>query len=163
MPNRIDTALVCINGHIITDSIQVDPKPDMKFCDKCGDQLISECQKCSAKIQGREYIPDIMGPRIVHLHYVKPYCYNCGNPYPWLKSKLDAAKELAELIDEISEEEKEILSRSIDEIIIDSPKTEVAALKFKKIISKVGKSAAESFKSILIDVVSEAAKKQLWP
>ena len=115
MPNRIDTAQVCINGHIITDSIQVDPKPEIKFCEKCGSELITQCQHCKSNIKGREFIPDLMDARIVNLYNVKPYCYDCGKPYPWLESKLDAAKELSDLIDDISDEEKEILSKSIDE------------------------------------------------
>jgi hypothetical protein len=163
MSNRIDTAQICLNGHIITDSIQIDPKPEFKFCANCGAELITECKHCNARIKGREIIPDLMGSRIIHLHNVKPYCYNCGSPYPWLESKLETAKELAQEIDEISDDEKEIITKSIDDLVRDSPKTEVSALRFKKIVSKIGKPIADALKDILVDVVSETAKKTLWP
>lgn len=163
MPDRYDTAQVCINGHIITDSMQVDPKFDQNFCDSCGADLISECPNCKAYIRGRCYIPNIMGSNVVHLHNTRPFCYQCGQPYPWLDAKLKAARELAQELENISDDDKDILTQSIDEIIKDTPKTEVAAFKFKKIVSKSGQSVAEAFKNILINVVSETAKKMLWP
>ncbi len=163
MPDRYHTAQICINGHIITDSIQVDPIPGQEYCEKCGEQLITTCPNCHSELRGRRLIPDLMSARIVHLHKPPSFCFKCGKPYPWIESKLEAAKELTETLEDISDEEKEILIKSIDEIIVDTPKTEVAAINFKKIVSKVGKPIADSFKNILISTVSETAKKLLWP
>jgi hypothetical protein len=163
MSNRYDTAQICLNGHIITDSIQVDPE-DQKFCGECGASTITQCQSCDAPIRGREYIFDFLsGSRPIGLHRVAQFCYQCGEPYPWLKEKLDAAKELAQELDELSEEEKQLLTKSIDDLVKETPKTELAAIKFKKMLSKTGKETAEAFRSILIDIVSELAKKTLWP
>jgi len=47
-------------------------------------------------------------------------------------------------------------------MIRDDPRTTVAATRFKKIISNVGKATADGFKDILVDVLSETAKKILW-
>ena len=44
----------------------------------------------------------------------------------------------------------------------DSPNSPVATLRFKKIMVKVGKTAADMFKDILVSVSSEAAKKVIW-
>lgn len=163
MKKRYDTAQICINGHIITDSIQVDPE-DQKRCDKCGGVLFIECQNCGANIRGREYIPDLWsGSRPIQLHKAPQFCYQCGNPYPWLETKIQAARELAQELDNISDDEKEILVKSIDEIVIDTPKTEVAAIRLKKILSKSGQQVAEAFKNILVSVVSESVKKMIWP
>lgn len=45
----------------------------------------------------------------------------------------------------------------------DTPSTTVPATRIKKLIAKAGKGAAESFREILVDVLSETAKKMLWP
>ena len=44
----------------------------------------------------------------------------------------------------------------------DSPKTQVASLRFKKVMSKVGNSVASGVRDIVVDVLSEAAKKAIW-
>lgn len=164
MPEKYDTAQVCQNGHIITDSIQVNPKINQKFCDKCGTSLITECPHCNASIRGRKYIPDVYAKyRVINLYDVSKYCYQCGKPYPWLQTKLEAARELTHLIENITSEDIDILTNSIDDIVNDTPKTEVAAIKFKHIIQKYSKSFLDTFRNILIDVASDTAKKIIWP
>jgi hypothetical protein len=51
---------------------------------------------------------------------------------------------------------------SIDDLVASNPKTEVAAVRYKKIMSRVGREAAASMRSILTDILSEAAKKALF-
>ena len=50
----------------------------------------------------------------------------------------------------------------LDDLLHDSPMTQVAASRFKRLLSKAGHGAAESFRELLVDVVSEAAKKAIW-
>jgi hypothetical protein len=40
--------------------------------------------------------------------------------------------------------------------------THVAASRFKRLVKKAGVGAAEGFRNILIDVMSEATKKAIW-
>ena len=89
------------------------------------------------------------------------FCPDCGEPYPWTEASLKAAKELADELDNLSLEEREILKKSLDDIMVmeDTPQTPVAATRFKKLIVKAGKPAAEAFRKLLIDVASETAKK----
>ena len=87
----------------------------------------------------------------------------CGHPFPWTKSKLQAAHELAQEIDNISDEDRAILQKSIDDLVKDTPATPVAATRFKKIMVKVGQTTAGMFREILVDVLSEAAKKAMFP
>jgi hypothetical protein len=94
---------------------------------------------------------------------VPAYCHSCGKPYPWTAARIDAAKELSDELDGLTAEEKEQLKKSIDDIVVDTPRTTVAATRFKRLASKAGKGAVDSFKSILISVLSEAAKKILFP
>ena len=52
---------------------------------------------------------------------------------------------------------------SLDDLVRDTPGTTVAATRFKRIATKAGGGAASAFKEILFSVVSETAKKILWP
>jgi hypothetical protein len=155
-----DVAQICLNGHVVNDSIKVSPEDSKKFCDKCGAVTITNCLKCRQEIQGYYHVPNVLG---FHKYAAPAFCYNCGSPFPWTESRLKAAKELAREIEDLSDKEKDILEQSIDEIISDSPKTTLAALRFKKLVAKAGKVAAEALRDILVDIVSETAKKTLWP
>ncbi|MEC3471246.1 DUF2321 domain-containing protein [Bacillus tropicus] len=77
------------------------------------------------------------------------------------KTALEAAKELVQEINELSPEERELLNRSIDEIVKGGPKTVVATTRFKKNATKFGAGIGNAFRDILVDVVSESAKKML--
>ena len=71
--------------------------------------------------------------------------------------------ELAQEIDNISDEDRIVLQKSIDELAKDTPSTPVAVTRFKKIMVKAGQTTAGMFREILVDVLSEAAKKALFP
>jgi hypothetical protein len=66
-------------------------------------------------------------------------------------------------LDELTDAEKILLQASIDDLVADTPRTSVALVRFKKLMPKLGRQAAESLKSILVNVVTEAVKKQAWP
>jgi hypothetical protein len=63
----------------------------------------------------------------------------------------------------LDDNEKGILSRSLDDLVRETPNTPVAVARFKKLVAKAGGAAAEGFKSILVEVLSEVVKKQIWP
>jgi hypothetical protein len=113
------------------------------------------------KIQGEYIVPHVY---VISGSTSTPpnFCHECGNPYPWIERKLEAAKELADELDELSVEEKERLKKSLDEIIIDSPKTEIAGTRFKKIMGKVGIESYSVMKKIVTDIISETMKKTLF-
>jgi len=75
---------------------------------------------------------------------------------------LKAAQDLSDELDNLSDDEKENLKRSLDDIVRDTPQATVAAARFKKLIAKAGKTAADGFREILVDVVGEAAKRTIW-
>lgn len=69
-----------------------------------------------------------------------------------------------ELVDEsaeLSAEEKVLFSQSIDDIIRDSPNSTLAATRFKRLMAKMSKHTVEGVRSILIDIITEGAKKAL--
>jgi hypothetical protein len=57
--------------------------------------------------------------------------------------------------------EKEALSKSLDDLVKDTPQTQVAATRFKKLLSKVSKEGGTALREILVSVLSETAKKTL--
>lgn len=55
------------------------------------------------------------------------------------------------------------MKKSFDDIMLDTSQTPVAATRYKRLVAKAGKVAADAFRDILVDVLSEAAKKIIWP
>ena len=80
------TAQICLNGHARSSL----SKNVEKFCSECGAETIQQCPNCKNLIRGKEDIPGVADFTSYH---VPKYCYNCGRPYPWTQSKLDAMKE----------------------------------------------------------------------
>jgi hypothetical protein len=152
-----DVAQICQNGHIVNGGFIDYPQHNQNFCEHCGSATITKCPDCNTTIRG--YYRGSMT-----LSYIVPsFCINCGQPYLWTKAKLQAAHELAQEIENISDEDRIILQKSIDELVKDSPSTPVAVTRFKKIMVKVGQTTAGMFREILVGVLSEAAKKALFP
>ena len=152
-----DIAQICLNGHLANGSFVRRPQFNEDFCESCGSPTITNCPECKSPIRGY-YIGGGMS-----IYTTPSFCIKCGQPYPWTKSKLQAAHELAKEIDNISDEDRVVLQKSIDELVKDTPSTPVAATRFKKIMVKVGQTTAGMFREILVDVLSEAAKKALFP
>ena len=152
-----DTAQICIKGHVVNSMSKSHPEHNKKFCDKCGEPTITNCQKCNAPIKG--YYHYLYNHPLYSPNLPSSFCPECGKPYPWTEAKLKAAKELTDLLEDLSAEEREILKKSFDAIISDTPQTAVAANKIKILIAKVGKIAAEQLRQFIVDIASETAKK----
>lgn len=154
------TMLVCRNGHVITDQLEIAGCDD-KFCNECGAPTITKCPTCNAKIRG-----DSMGGGVVFLGYSTPapkYCSECGSPFPWTESTIEALKELAEFDDALNAEDAKALAESVESTLSETPKTKVAAVKVKKILGKAGEETAKAARDLLVDVMAETAKRTIWP
>jgi len=155
-----DTALVCLSGHMVNHSMKRDPECNTKFCKKCGEKAIWQCIHCEHDIQGNYHYPGVvaLGPQ-------KPpgFCHNCGQPYPWTGRTLEAAKELIGMADSLSPTEKQDFDRAVSDLMKEGPRTGLAAEKFKRYCKQAGKAVGEGVYKIVIDVVSETAKKILIP
>ena len=79
------------------------------------------------------------------------------------QSASKAASELTELQEGLTDDEKALMKKSIDDLIRDTPQTTVAAHRVKQLAAKAGTTALDGFRTILINVVSETAKKILFP
>lgn len=157
MREGYDVAQICLNGHVANSYTVNRPQFSKKFCDKCGAETIASCLQCNSPIRGGYWGGGLSG------YTVPAFCINCGQPFPWTQAKLQAAHELAEELDTISEQDRAMLQKSIDELIKDTPSTSVAATRFKKIMVKAGQGTASMFREILVDVLSETARKVLFP
>jgi hypothetical protein len=155
--DEYDVAQICLNGHVINSMMKASPHRSQDYCHHCGEATISECQNCETPIKGRSWSTALI------TYYPPSFCYACGLPFPWTTRKLKAAQELASELEGLDDDERDLLSRSIDDLVKDTPSTSLAAQRMKKIFRKVGKDAYEAFRDILVDIVSDTARKVLWP
>lgn len=156
-----DSAQICLNGHIVNIAIKDTPEHNAKFCKFCGQPTVTACSACKTEIRGKHFIKGVWSwsVRIP----LPRFCETCGNPYPWTQAKMKAVEDLAGAIDGFSDEDRSDLKSSVGEIVKDTPQTAVAATRFKRLMKKAGKGAADGFKNILADIISEAVKKVIWP
>jgi hypothetical protein len=150
-----DIAQICNNGHPITSILSMSPGDAKNFCPTCGAKTITTCAKCEQPIRGSSTEVATFG------YTVPKSCENCGEPYPWTAAKLQAADQLAGLLEELDEKEKRELRESIQELSSDTPKTPVAAAKIKQMLGRLSKDAYQVAVRVIADVATEAAKKQL--
>ena len=122
------SAQICINGHLVTESLEINPGLKQDFCGMCGAATITQCQHCSASIRGAFDYPGTTYP------YDQPsYCHACGKPYPWTEGKIKAAVEMFIEFGELNEEEKATIKEDIENIARDTPRTELSANRIKRI------------------------------
>jgi hypothetical protein len=156
--NWFDTAQICLNGHVINEAAESYPEENQKFCSKCGEKTIIRCQYCEIPIKGYHHCSVV-----VMADFIPPkFCHNCGKPYPWTESKLKAAQELIDEAEKLTEQEKDILKQSLDDLVRGAPNTQVAALRFKKYTTKAGEVVMGGLRDIMVDIASETAKKILF-
>lgn len=148
------TAQICKNGHVITSYADEYTYSKENYCSKCGSETITQCPKCSNTIRGRARDYGYLGD------YATPsYCYHCGQAYPWTLDKLEATQELLALDCVLSNEELDYLSSNLNSLLVDTPKTNLVATKFKLSLSKISKVTASAVRDIIVDIASESAKK----
>lgn len=153
-------AQVCPNGHVATTAADQHPELRETFCSKCGETTITQCPNCDAPIRGNYYVEGVFG---FGGDYEPPaFCHNCGRSFPWTERRITSAVELVEVGAELSIEELQQFRSDLTELTKDSPKTQIASLRFKKVMAKVGTSIASGVRDIVVDVLSEAAKKAIW-
>ena len=155
-----DTAQICIQGHVISGCYTKYPDFRKAFCDRCGKATITQCPACGEPIRGMYYHD---GPVLGASYRIAPdYCHACGKPYPWTELKMQAAQGMIAELDGLDPDDRKILTQSLDDLMADGPKTEVAGLRFKRIMKKVGKDSYDAFKTIVTGLVSEGIKKTLF-
>ena len=154
------TAQVCLGGHAITGNIEVDHAMLSPSCPYCGEKTITHCPSCDAPIRG-----DYIAPGVYNLldYHPPAYCWNCGQPLPWTKAKLDEVEAAAKDSGVLSNDELETLHKSLPNIIADKPQTIFSARRISAILKKLPKVAAQDVHNVIVDIVAETAKRILFP
>ena len=124
MTSDYDVAQICLNGHVINAYAKTHPEHNEKYCSKCGKETIMRCPSCYKDIRGNYHIPEVYLPE----YEIPKWCYECGKPYPWTLEKLQAAKELTNEIENLTDDEKELLKTSLEDIVSDNPRTQLGAI-----------------------------------
>lgn len=155
-----DTAQICMNGHVVTSSLNKTPEWGRQSCIHCGASTISKCQNCDTDIKGTYHIPGVLDIR----RYERPnFCHDCSKPYPWTREKIKAALKLISELDKLDDEKRKLLKEDLGNIMNDTPQTTAAANRFKKSVAKTGRNITRTFEDILADIVSDTARKIIWP
>jgi hypothetical protein len=151
-----DTAQVCPNGHVANSTMQLLPEMNRKYCEACGEATLTACPGCGHPIRG-----EFNG--IGFAKYQPPaFCRNCGKPFPWTERTLEAARELASEAENLSAEEQKEFAGTIDDLVRELPRTQGAAMRFKRLATKAGSVTAGALRDVLVDIVSETARKAIW-
>jgi hypothetical protein len=155
---------VCKNGHVLTD--QADTK-DLKqnFCAKCSEPIISQCEHCHTDIKGRPRYISVIDPGYNYFTgdvSLPAFCIHCGRPYPWTEQATKAVIEIIQFSDTLSVAEKEDFQRIVPDLIVETPRTRIAILKFSTYTAKAGKAVGKMILDILKDIASEAVKKAIF-
>lgn len=154
------TAQVCLNGHVITDSLEHSKGLSEKFCHVCGAETISECLNCHSPIQGEYYVDGlvVIGSEKAS---APAYCHNCGEPFPWTTDALEATRMLIDEEADLNVEERENLKLSLPDLIAETPKTILATTRVKKAFMKGSEFFKDGLKQFVIDFACAVVKSQL--
>jgi hypothetical protein len=147
--------VVCLNGHQLTDRASMSEQIT-GFCTKCGAKLIDCCPSCQHAIYGYEEMDGVFDWTLAPTPIPK-YCEKCGKPFPWTQASIEAIQELIDY-SSIQQKDKNELAESVDDLIKETPKSQVSVVKWKTI----GKSLLKDAHAILINVCSEALLKALY-
>lgn len=157
--DHYDVAQICLNGHMINSCSKSYPTGNENFCSLCGSKTITACPHCSASIRGDYYVDNVavIDPEPMS---APAYCYNCGKPFPWTESAIKNAEMLIRE-SELDEAEVENMISSIPDLIVQTPGTNLAISRAKRMLKKVGETTIEAFKQFIVDVGCELAKRKL--
>jgi hypothetical protein len=164
-----DVAQICLNGHVINMLAKNDPIHNKDFCPKCGSQTIKNCLNCQNEISGHYYTTLqnwVTGkPSIKPIgRFVLPlFCPKCGVLFPWTEKKIEVSKNIIFELSNLTQEEKDLFAKSVDDIIKDTPETVYSSRIIKRILPKLDKEMLRDMRKILGDLASETAKKILFP
>ena len=131
------------------------PESRKAFCPDCGASTITACVECHADIPGIMWGSLSPEPR-------KPprYCQACGSAHPWHQSAIANAIEVLEEL-ELGDDELATARAALPDLIADTPKSEVAILRMRRVLSKAGKPAYDLGIKVVSDLASEVIKKAL--
>lgn len=164
---------------MVNPKVRAKPKRNQPFCSECGERTVTKCEHCQQPLRGGRYelggtiIPFDGGEVALHDYdedmidwgwvpeEPATFCYACGEPYPWTRRRVEAARQTIEELEELNKGEKENLKRSLPDLINQGPRSELAALRFKKALTKLGESGRALLMNILANIAAESVKRSV--
>lgn len=143
-----DLTIICLGGDIYSYYEAV--RLPANFCNLCGKRLLAACENCDAILPHPIYVNRVLVP--------PSFCTNCGKPFPWTAARLDAANEALDMIEGFSDDDRDSVRKNISDVIQETPRTEVAATKIQRILSKTQGPSKVLFEKVFAPLLVEAAK-----
>jgi hypothetical protein len=157
MREGYDVMQVCANGHRINSSAQTMPEFSSPFCSNCGAPTATTCQHCNTPIRGYYHSEGIIS---LAEPPVPKYCHNCGKPYPWQAAAIESLKE-ALREGSLTDSDLSDAESAIPDIVHDTPRTGLASLKLKRVLSKIAKPVSDIAIKIVTEIATAEARKHL--
>ena len=160
-----DVALICQSGHLVNDRSRGDPARNAERCSTCGSQTITACPGCREPIRGFYYTQTDHPPGAspgTPLGRVPQYCEACGRPFPWTERAMSAARLLIRELAALDSYERDLLRRSIDHIVRETPQTPMAILRIRTALSRLEGETATALRELLLSIANDAVKQQLF-
>lgn len=152
---------ICLNGHIIDYEIE----NEESFCRDCGAPLITSCPACGAELPKQTYYVEYdynYEPYNCYNAYVRPnFCPFCSEPYPWTAAALESTCSLLEEDTQLSDLEIEKLKNILPDILVETPKTNLACARIKKALASCSHFVADGLKDFLKDFACEVVLRKL--
>ena len=152
-----DCALICKAGHVANIYKSLHPECNSEHCLLCPEEIISECPSCHTPIRGGYYslaiysnmarVGDYSGQTHTTTHYqeltksdeyqVPAYCHKCGAPYPWTAEMLRYGERIVEALDDLPPEKKAQLKSLFPDLIVETPRSQLAVLELGKALDAI--------------------------
>jgi hypothetical protein len=150
-----DVAQICANGHMVNPETLRSPDYNKAFCSRCGATTLTACPDCNKPIRGEHHISGFVGFSGAS---VPGYCEHCGTAYPWTSAQLETAREIAGELEGLTDEEREQLRASLDDLVRDTPRTDLAATRFRRLVGKARGEGVALLRASVTAIATEAAK-----
>jgi len=154
------TAQVCLNGHVANKAMESDPHRNKAFCEKCGERTISKCPSCEKPIRGPYEVPVTFS---MGLYEPPSFCLSCGSPFPWTTMRQETVLELLKQSGALTDDDLADLPGMLSDTIRDTPRATIGASRLQVMIKKAGPQVGSIIRDLLVNIVSESAKKLIWP
>jgi hypothetical protein len=154
-----DIAQICLNGHTVNQQVVAERDHNQAFCERCRKATVMAYRHCRTAIRGAYHVP---GTYVIDAVALPSYCLGCGRAYPWTEKQVQAAKVLAGELEHLKPQERDALKRTIDDLLTETPRTQLAVIRFKRLMSKAGPDAGITLREMLVNVLSEAVRRAIW-
>jgi len=148
-----DVGLVCENGHGINGHARTYPEMNSDFCPQCGSKTIYQCE-CGEPVHGN-YL------NLASRYDPPAHCTGCGKPHIWTARRAETLKSLIAELDDLSPEETRNLSESVPDLIVETPMTETATMRVKKLLARLKPDMAKFVGSTLKELVVASVVRKL--